>query len=216
MSLRLHDTLIGRDPAASCRCEPTASASTRAVRRSTGRPTSATSGRSCSPTCSSGTCAGAACRSRWVMNITDIDDKIIRAPRQRAIDDRRARRALSRALPGRRRGAAHDDARRPAAGDRAHRADGRRSSQTLLDARPRLPDRRRLDLLPDRVVAGLRPAGAPRPRAAAGGGAGRGRRVRQGRRPRLRALEGPEARRAVAGRRRSARADRAGTSSARR
>ena len=66
-------------------------------------------------------------------------------------------------------------------------------------ARPRLPDRRRLDLLPDRVVAGVRPAGAARPGAAPGRRAGRGRRVRQGRRPRLRPVEGPEARRAVVG-----------------
>ena len=40
----------------------TGSASIRAVRRSTGRPTSATSGPSCSRTCWSGTCAGAATR----------------------------------------------------------------------------------------------------------------------------------------------------------
>ena len=77
--------------------------------------------------------------------------------------------------------------------------------ETLLERRPRLPDRRRLDLLPDRVVAGLRPPGPARPRAAAGRRAGRGRRVRQGRRPRLRAVEGPEAGRAVLGHR-----DRAG------
>ena len=56
----------------------TGSASTRADRRSTARPTSAISARSCSPTCSSGTCAGAGTPVTWVMNITDIDDKIIR------------------------------------------------------------------------------------------------------------------------------------------
>ena len=118
---------------------------------------------------------------------------------------RRARRSTTLAerylarVPGRRRRAA-DDARRTSC-----RAPPSTSTQivalieTLLDARPRLPHRRRLDLLPDRVVAGLRPAGPPRPGRAAGRGAGRGRRVRQGRRPRLRPVEGPEARRAVVG-----------------
>ena len=75
--VRLHDTLTGETrpfvPLAT-----TSSGSTRAARRSTARPTSATSARSCSPTCSSATSAGAATRSRWVMNITDVDDKIIR------------------------------------------------------------------------------------------------------------------------------------------
>ena len=45
----------------SSRSSPGTSASTAAARRSTARPTSATSGRSCSPTCSSATCATAGC-----------------------------------------------------------------------------------------------------------------------------------------------------------
>ena len=105
------------------------------------------------------------------------------------------------AVPRRRRALRHDAARRPAAGHRAHR---RRSRDLVADAAragPRLPHRRWLDLLPDRLVAGLRAPGAPRSGAAAGGGAGRGGRVRQGRRARLRALEGSQARRAVVGHR---------------
>ena len=47
-------------PGRSSRCATIGSASTRAGRRSTDPPTSATSGRSCSRTCSSATCAGAA------------------------------------------------------------------------------------------------------------------------------------------------------------
>ena len=47
------------------------------------------------------------------------------------------------------RGAAHDAARRPAARDRAHRRDGRPHRDAAREG-PRLPDRRRLDLLPDR------------------------------------------------------------------
>ena len=87
---------------------------------------------------------------------------------------------------------------RAAAGHPPHRAD-RGTHRDPSRGRSCLPDRRRLDLLPDLVVARLRPAGPSRSRGPAGGGAGRGRRIRQGRRPRLRPVEGPEARRAVVG-----------------
>ena len=69
----------------------------------------------------------------WVMNITDIDDKIIRGAAATGRDHRGARRSPSRRLPGRRRGAAHDDAGCHAASDAPHRRDGRRSSQILLE-----------------------------------------------------------------------------------
>ena len=85
-----------RDRGRSCRSSRATSGSTAAGRPSTGRPTSATSGRSCSPTCSSATCASAAAGSRWVMNITDIDDKIIRGAAAAGRGDRRARRPLDR------------------------------------------------------------------------------------------------------------------------
>ena len=108
------------------------------------------------------------------------------------------RRALPGGLPGRCRGRPDDAPRRAAACHPPHRAD-HRAHLDAPRARARLSDRRRLDLLPDLVVARLRPAGPPRPRGPAGGGAGRSRRIRQGRRPRLRPVEGPEARRAVVG-----------------
>ena len=38
-------------------------------------------------------------RVTWVMNITDIDDKIIRGAAAEGVDDRRARRPLRRAVP---------------------------------------------------------------------------------------------------------------------
>ena len=151
----------------------------------------------------------------WVMNITDIDDKIIRGAAAAGTDIGTLADRYLAAFDGGRGGPAHDDARRPAAGHRAHRRH-RGPDRDAARARPRLPDRRRFDLLPDRLVAGVRPARAPRSRAAPGRGAGRGRRVREGRRPRLRALEGPEARRAVLDDEHRARAGPAGTSSARR
>ena len=120
-----------------------------------------------------------------------------RCGRDRRVD-RDPRRALPRRVPGRRRGAPDDDAGRAAEGDPPHRRD-RRADRDAPRAGPRLPDRRRLDLLPDLVVAGVRAPGAPRSRGPQGGGAGRVRRVRQGRRPRLRAVEGTQARRAVVG-----------------
>ena len=137
-------------------------------------------------------------RVTWVMNITDIDDKIIGGAAAAGDLDRRAR---------------------PSAGPSAFLLDAAALRMTPPDVlpratehipeiigadreaarrRPRLPDRRRLDLLPDRLVAGLRPPGPARSRAAPGRGTGRGRRVRQGRRPRLRPVEGPQARRAAA------------------
>ena len=186
-------------PGRSSRCGPTGSASTPAARRSTGRPTSATSARSCSPTCSSATCAGAACRVTWVMNITDVDDKIIRGAAAAGIGiDELAERYLA-AVPRRRRRPADDDARRPAAGDRAHRPRSSTLIATLLERGHayRTDDGSiffRIASWPAYGrLARLDPGGP------AGGRAGRGRRVRQGRRPRLRALEGPEARRAVVG-----------------
>ena len=42
-------------------------------------------------------------RVTWVMNITDIDDKIIKGAAAAGIGDRRARRPLARAVPRRRR-----------------------------------------------------------------------------------------------------------------
>ena len=151
----------------------------------------------------------------WVMNITDIDDKIIRgaAATGESIETL-AERYLAAFL-------ADAEALRMTTPDVLPRATRHIDEIVALIATapragPRLPDRRRLDLLPDLVVAGVRAPGAPRSRGPQGGGAGRGRRVRQGRRPRLRALEGTQTRRAVVGDRDRSRAGRAGTSNARR
>ena len=112
---------------------------------------------------------------------------------------------------------APDDARRtslPRATEHID-ADGRRSSRRC-SRRPRLPDRRRLDLLPDRVVAGLRPAGPARPRRSCGSASG----SRPTSTARTTSATSPcgraRSRASRRGRRRSGRAGRAGTSSARR
>ena len=78
MTIRLHDTMAGAVRELRAARARTTSASTAAARRSTGRPTSATSARSCSTTCSSATCDIAACKVTWVMNVTDVDDRIIK------------------------------------------------------------------------------------------------------------------------------------------
>ena len=197
------------------RARPT-SACTPAGRRSTRRPTSATSAASCSPTCCAATWPGRAIAVTWVMNITDVDDKIIRDAAAAGRHHRRADRA-----PHRRRswttwrGCASTT---PDVLPRAteHIPDMAALIEHAARAGPRLPHRRRLDLLPHRV-AGPRTARwrALDPIAAAGRRARRGRRVQQGRRARLRALEGRQARASPAGRPRSATGGPAGTSSAR-
>ena len=134
----------------------------------------------------------------WVMNITDIDDKIIRgaAATGESIETV-AERYLAAFL-------ADAAALRMTTPDVLPRATRHIDEIVALIAHApregqRLPHRRRLDLLPHLVVARLRPPGAARSRGAPGGGEGRGRRVRQGRRPRLRALEGTETGRAIVG-----------------
>ena len=77
---------------------------------------------------------------RWVMNITDVDDKI--DPRRCGSRDRhrRADRQASRGFPGRGRGPAHDHTGRAAPGDPAHRPDGR-ADRDASRARARLSHR---------------------------------------------------------------------------
>ena len=138
----------------------------------------------------------------WVMNITDVDDKIIRgaAAAGETIEEL-GERYIATFL-------ADAASLRMTTPDVLPRATQYIDEivaliGTLDRARPRVPHRRRLDLLPDLIVARLRAAGPSRSRRSAGGGAGRERRVRQGRRPRLRAVEGPEAEASRHGTRRS-------------
>ena len=101
-----------RGPGRSSRSSRATSGSTAAARRSTARPTSATSGASCSPTSSSATCAGAASAVTWVMNVTDIDDKIIKGAAAGRDVDPGADRPLARPRSGRTPTRLADDARR--------------------------------------------------------------------------------------------------------
>ena len=131
----------------------------------------------------------------WVMNITDVDDKIIRDAAAAGVTIGRADGGPHGGLPGRAAPAAGDDARCPAARHGPHPGHGP-AHRHAPGTRSCVSDRRRLDLLPHRVLAGVRHAGASRPDPAASGGAGRGGRVQQGRCARLRALEGRPAGRA--------------------
>ena len=76
----------------------------------------------------------------WVMNITDIDDKIIRGAAAAGVGiDELADRYLAAFLADAT-ALRHDHAGRPAAGDPAHRRH-RRAHRDAPRARPRLPDR---------------------------------------------------------------------------
>ena len=110
-------------------------------------------------------------RVTWVMNITDIDDKIIRGAAAQGISiGELAGRWTDRFL-------ADAAALRMTPPDVLPRATDHIPEMTGLiehadRERPRLPDRRRLDLLPDRLLAGLRPAGPPRSRTSSGWASG--------------------------------------------
>ena len=99
-----------------------------------------------------------------------------------------------------------------AARHRSHRGDGRYDPRAR-DERPHL-HQRRIDLLQDFHVPGLRQTGAPRSSAASRRRPRRLRQVREGRCARFRAVEGGQAGRAVVGRRDCRSGAPAGTSSA--
>ena len=142
-------------------------------------------------------------RVTWVMNLTDIDDKIIRGAGRRGVD-RGAREPLDRPVPGRRRALRHDP---PDVLPRAtHHIDEMVAMIARLEAKGHAY-RTEDGSVFFRIARGP-PTGGSRawiPTQLRVGRAGRGRRVRQGRRPRLRALEGPQAGRAVVGHRDRAR-----------
>ncbi len=121
-------------------------------------------------------------RVTWVMNLTDVDDKIIRGAAAESIGiDVLAARHIEGFLAD----AATLRMTMPDVLPRAtaHIPQMVALVEALLERGPRLPDGRRLHLLPDRVLARLRAPGPPGSRRDAGGGAGRGRRVLEGRRP---------------------------------
>ncbi len=109
----------------------------------------------------------------------------------------RVHRKIHPGLPRGYRRAAHRDARGARPRHRPHRRHGRADRKTA-EKGPHLHERR-LDLLPHREISGLRKALENRRHRHAGGRA-RGRRsVRKRRRPRFRAVEGAQARRAFLG-----------------
>ena len=215
MTVRLHDTLTG-ETRPFVPLQPTSSAiySLRPDRVRT-RPTSATSASFLFADLLVRHLRWRGYAVTWVMNITDIDDKIIRgAAAAGEASTTLAERWLERFL-----------------------ADAAALRMTPPDVLPRATEH--IDEIVALIQTLLERGHAYRtddgsiffriaswpaygrlarldPEQLARRGAGRGRRVRQGRRPRLRAVEGPEARRAVVGRRRSAPAGPAGTSNARR
>ena len=138
-----------------------ASGSTPAARPSTAASTSATRGRSSSSACSSASSSTRATRSRSSINVTDVNDKIYDAARAQGRPSAELAARDDRALPRRHRRARARPPRPRAA--RLARRSGRSSttSQTLIDARPRLRGRRRR-LLPRALGPRLRQPLAPR------------------------------------------------------
>ena len=136
---------------------------------------------------------------RHVMNFTDVDDRTIVESNKAGVPLREYTDALRRRVPRGRGRARPRAAGAHAARDRRreHRGDGADDCRARGE-RAHLPERR-FDLLQDLDAARLRQAGPPRPQRHQGGGAGRQRQVREGRRPRLRAVEGDQAGRADLG-----------------
>ena len=155
-------------------------------------------------------------KMRHVMNFTDVDDKTIAGAAEGGPGAARVHRSVHRGVPrGRAALGLEPVEETPRATDHANLQAMADMIAALEQQRPHLPQRR-LDLLQDLDAAGVRQAGAARSRGHAGRRARRRRQLREGRRARLRAVEGDQAGRADVGRRLSARAARAGTSSARR
>ena len=189
--IRLHDTRTGERAAARAARRRPGRASTPAGRPSTAASTSATRGRSSSSPCSSASSSTRATTSTLVVNITDVNDKIYDAARERGRAQRRAgarddRRTTSPTPTGS--GSAGPTTSRCAIGD--DRAEIVALIEALIErGHAYAVERRRL--LPRAPLPRVRRAVAPRRRP---DGPGRGRRGRrpQGGPARLRAVEGAE------------------------
>ena len=139
---------------------------------------------------------------RQVMNFTDVDDRTIVGAQKAGDGPPRAtptstsrRSARTRAALG-----LEPVEETPRATDEANLRAMARPDHGARAQRPHLRQRR-LDLLQDLDAARLRQAGASRSRGHEAGRARRLRQLREGRRARLRAVEGDQARRADVGRR---------------
>ena len=154
-----------------------------------------------------------------VMNLTDVDDKIIKRAHEQGKTITRGHRARDRDLSSRSRVSAHPAGGGVSEGDRLHPADDR-ARRAADRARRRVSGGRSLGVLRHREVSRLRPALAARHARDQGGRARHPGRLQQGERAGLRALEGGEAggrgRRAPRGIPRGDAAGPAGTSNARR
>ena len=124
-----------------------------------------------------------------VMNITDVDDRIIQQAQEAGKRPERLHRRVHPGLRGRHGSASAWSG--PSTCPRAteHIPEMIDLIERLQCSRPHLR-RGRQRLLPDRLLPRLRPALASRRGGDPGGGAGRHRQVREGERTRLRALEG--------------------------
>ena len=152
-----------RSPAASSRSLPRMerpSACTRAGPRSTTPRTSATSAPSSSRICCVACCVCAAGRCMQVMNLTDVDDKIITRAAA-GEDDPRGHRAGHRDLSSRSRVSPNRDGRGVSEGDGAHSGDDR-ARRAAHGARARVSGGGRIRVLRDRALSRLRKALAAR------------------------------------------------------
>ena len=135
---------------------------------------------------------------KHVMNITDVDDKIIRNAAARRRQRPGVHQEVQAGVSRRCRRAEHPASRIPGERHRPHSGDGALHRRTCGKGIC-LPHGRRLLLLPNREVSRVRQAleeGLRRHERRRARGRGR---IRQGQRPRLRAVEGAEAGRGAMG-----------------
>ena len=168
--LRLFNTLSGRSRDARSAGAARGDASTPAGPRSTTARTSATSGRFVATDVLRRTLRHFGYRVREVMNITDVDDRIIQKAQEAGTDLARLHRRVHPGVRGGHGDAAPRAARAHAPGDRPHPRDDR-PHRAAAGARPHLR-RGRQRLLPHRVLPGVRPPVPARRRRASRPGRG--------------------------------------------